>query len=491
MSPDVSELGHRLAAAHYTEENVAALLGVEDVLDATSGQAAYYARRMGDEEPLRTLVSLLLLGRPVGRRQAERVLGHDLLSLLERSGLALGHDSVEAKHLLVPWRGVTVAHDREDRRPLSPDHVVGIGGATSALASLVDRHPTGRALDLGCGCGVQALLAARHSERVTAIDINPRALRFARIGAALSGIANVELVEGDLFDPVREESFDLIVANPPFVISPDTTLAFRDSSLEGDEVSGVVIRDAARHLRDHGFAYVLASWTGERQDPLARVRRWLAGLGCDALVLHLEPDDPLAYAMRWVQYRPGDDERDYEQTIDRWTRYYGKQGIETIVSGAVVLRRRGGGGGWMHAARFNGRPTRRAAAHVARVFAGQDALAADPSDEALLRAVLRLPAPHELAQLLRYDGGEYRAEPVRIVAQDGCGVEPQVSAHVLHLLLRLDGHRPLAELLDEAKQEAGLPDDVLLEEGLRAVRTLLGNGCLEHAHAANPAERLS
>lgn len=62
---------------------------------------------------------------------------------------------------------------------------------------------------------MQALLAAKHSGHVVATDVNPRALAFTELGAALSGFDHVECREGSFFDPVEGERFDLVVSNPP------------------------------------------------------------------------------------------------------------------------------------------------------------------------------------------------------------------------------------------------------------------------------------
>ena len=103
-----------------------------------------------------------------------------------------------------------------------------------------------RSLDLGTGCGVQALHLADHSGEVVATDVNARALRLTRFNLALNGVANVDVRDGSLFEPVRDERFDLIATNPPFVISPGTgeRLVYRDSGLPGDGVVEHIVRAA-------------------------------------------------------------------------------------------------------------------------------------------------------------------------------------------------------------------------------------------------------
>ena len=63
---------------------------------------------------------------------------------------------------------------------------------------------------------------------MTAVDVNPRALRYAALNARLNGLANVETREGSWLEPVADERFDLVVCNPPYVLSPDRDYLFRD-----------------------------------------------------------------------------------------------------------------------------------------------------------------------------------------------------------------------------------------------------------------------
>ncbi len=73
------------------------------------------------------------------------------------------------------------------------------------------------ALDMGTGSGIGAVFAARHGYRVVAVDLNPEAVRCARINALLSRLdAQIDVRLGDLFAPVLAERFDLVLFNPPF-----------------------------------------------------------------------------------------------------------------------------------------------------------------------------------------------------------------------------------------------------------------------------------
>src|SRR5207253_5986818 len=125
------------------------------------------------------------------------------------------------------------------------------------------RRRVERALDIGTGNGFHALLAATHATHVVATDVNPRALAFTRISAALNGIDNVETRLGSLFEPVAGETFGLITCNAPYVISPEHRWQYRDAGFPADEFSRQVVTAAAAHLADDGFASVLVSWLAE------------------------------------------------------------------------------------------------------------------------------------------------------------------------------------------------------------------------------------
>jgi release factor glutamine methyltransferase len=95
--------------------------------------------------------------------------------------------------------------------------------ATWPLAALRPASPVPadaeglRVLDMGTGSGVGAIVAARRGFRSVAVDVNPEAVRCARINALLNRVEDqMEVRHGDLFDPVKGERFDLVLFNPPF-----------------------------------------------------------------------------------------------------------------------------------------------------------------------------------------------------------------------------------------------------------------------------------
>jgi len=223
--------------------------------------------------------------------------------------------------------------------------VLGISSASTSLAQLTVREPVERALDLGTGCGVQALHLADHAREVVATDVNVRALWMTRLNAALNGVdetTRLDVREGSLYEPVEGETFDLVVTNPPFVISParGERLVYRDSGLPGDEVVRRVVSEGPRHLRPGGWCQVLANWVIAAGTPWDEgLAGWVEGTGCDAWVVQREVADPAQYVELWLKDAGLHGTPEYAGRYDAWLSWFEEQGVEGVGFGWLNLRR--------------------------------------------------------------------------------------------------------------------------------------------------------
>ncbi|WP_437049661.1 HemK2/MTQ2 family protein methyltransferase [Streptomyces sp. enrichment culture] len=140
-------------------------------------------------------------------------------------------------------------------------------------------------LDVGTGSGALALRAARRGGRVTAVDLSRRAVCVARLNALLAGLP-VRVRRGNLFEPVRGESFDLILANPPYVPAPDGGIRPRgaarawDAGHDGRLVLDRICREGPALLRPGGVLLIVQS---ALSDP-GRTVGHLRGAGLKAAV---------------------------------------------------------------------------------------------------------------------------------------------------------------------------------------------------------------
>ena len=432
----MEELKRRLAAAGLDEASIGAMFGSAPNAESVPLQV----RRLVATDGRALLVQLFVLGEPV-RADALPVEAAEL----EAAGLVVRDgDLVRAPLRLAPYDGLLIAHDGEDAEH-DADHVGGMNNATRTMATLTIRRQVDRALDLGTGSGAQALLAVRHTRSVVATDVNQRALRYAALNARLNG-AVLDLREGSWFEPVADEQFDLIVANPPYVISPDSQFVFRDSGQEGDTVSRDVVRGAAAHLSEGGHATVMCNWicrsAGETWQPLAE---WVEGTGCDALLLAHEQVDPFHYAARWNEPLRSDPDA-FAGAIERWLDSYDRAGITGIGIGAVVLRRRTGAN-WHRGYDLEVPASGAAGEHLVRLFEATDAPLGDDDD--VLATRFSLIPGHRLEQRLVYRD-EYELSEVTMLLNDGVGLVARVDAAALPALFALDPGVPLREVIDEA-----------------------------------------
>ena len=348
-------LREALRAAGYTVDGVTDLLGQPAHRALSRNETGPGLRATGGGSPLETLTRLWPLQATVSEDHAQRALPGLVGSLCAAGVLDRSGDQVTARVDVRPYaeedRDWWVVSDLAPgldgtHEPVSPDHVLGVSSASTSLAQLTVREPVGRALDLGTGCGVQALHLGRHSAQVVATDVNRRALRMAEMTAALNDV-DVEVRRGSLFEPVAEEKFDLVVSNPPFVVSPATgrLLAYRDSGLPGDEVVRRLVQRAPRHLRAGGWCQLLANWVHLSAQPWQdRVTGWLVGSGCDAWVVQREVLDPAEYVELWLRDAGLHGSPRYADRYHTWLSWFEEQQVSGVGFGWVSLRRHQDGG---------------------------------------------------------------------------------------------------------------------------------------------------
>jgi release factor glutamine methyltransferase len=123
-------------------------------------------------------------------------------------------------------------------------------------------HREASVLDMGTGSGVCAVFAARHAQRVVAVDINPAAVRCAAINALLNDVEHkIDVRQGDLFAPVHGERFDLVLFNPPFLRGAPRD--HRDRAWRSSDAAERFASGLAAHLKPGGAALVLLSTFGD------------------------------------------------------------------------------------------------------------------------------------------------------------------------------------------------------------------------------------
>jgi methylase of polypeptide subunit release factors len=244
---------------------------------------------------------------------------------------------------------------------LRHDHVLGIGQASTTLVQTTIRRHAARALDLGTGCGIQTFHLLHHSEHVTATDISERALAFTRFNLLLNAEAlhvdparpeeRVSLRLGSLLEPVAGEEFDLVVSNPPFVITPRSTgeaaadqFTYRDGGLPGDDIVATLVRSLPGVLAPGGTAQLLGNWeitAGTSWEE--RPQSW-ASPDTDVWFIQREQLGPEQYAETWLQDASENrDRRHYQDAYAAYLDDFASRDVGGVGFGMIWLRRPAGG----------------------------------------------------------------------------------------------------------------------------------------------------
>ena len=408
--------------------------------------------RTSSGSPLHTLVRLFLMGTPVAAAVFQNAIRPMTLDAWRQAGLIAGNGTdITATIQLLPFQKLALAFDRPVRHgtTMQPDHVMGIGGSTITLSHLTIRNPVRRTLDLGTGCGVHALMAAVHSSHVTATDLNPRAVRLARFNALLNGVANVECLEGSLFEPVRHGRFDLVVTNPPFVISPEMRFIYRDGGMASDGICRRIVQEVPRHLNTGGFCQMLCNWAQEAdRDWRDRLTEWFAETGCDAWVMRSESLGAAEYAAKWIRHTERHDrEAAFAERFRQWTAYYEKLGIASIGSGLITLRKTESGANWFRADESPEKMEGPCGSEVARGFALMDFLQTVASDEQLLETRLRYAPDLRLEQQYEPTAEGWKTSASVIHLAKGLAYRGNTDPLIANLIVHCNGEKPLKDLV--------------------------------------------
>lgn len=335
-------------AHDYTVARMEAALGPSGLAALQRSDVAGIARRAAAAGPFGELLGLFVLGLPLTPQRVaalipeldlQAAIGCGLLDDVRHPGLLVAAvDLRPADTGRGPQWVISDIDGSMVPTQTRADHVLGVGQASMSLLAITPPGRAGRMLDLGTGCGVQLLAA--DAEQKVATDITPRCLDFAAATCALNGI-DADLRQGSWFAPVEGETFDRIVANPPFVVGPpEVGHTYRESGLHLDGATELVVREACRHLAPEGVATLLGAWvlTGD-EDWRMRIASWLPAQGVAAWVLLRDASDPEQYVWTWLTDEGGDPRSpEYREQAGRWLDHFAAEQISGIGFGYIFLQ---------------------------------------------------------------------------------------------------------------------------------------------------------
>ena len=475
-------LRYVLAAARFTPDEVLATIGVCDAASIKECDPLLLIQRTGGGSPLETHIRLFLIEMAVDTIALQNAIKPMSLEDWARMGLIEtdGRTAV-ARFKLVPYQDMVIACDLPGRLLTadSHDYVMGIGGSSLTLANLTVRRHSDTTLDLGTGCGFQAFLAARHSDCVIAVDRNRRAVELSAFNARLNGFSCVECREGDLFGPVEGITFDLIVSNPPFVISPETRYIYRDSGMAGDEICRRIVREAPRFLNENGICQILCNWAEiAGRDWRERLRVWFEGSECDAWVMRNQSRDVAAYAATWLRHTEKLETENLAERFGEWLSYYEKSGIERVGGGVITMRRRSGGRNWFHADDGVDTMYGPSGDSVLNGLDMRDFLNEVREDSALLHIPFMLCSDVRLVKQLMPKDGEWAEETSQIHMARGLHHKGGIDPYMERFLIQCDGIRTLGSLIREMAAALGVEQPRIESTLCDMVRIMVERGVL-------------
>ena len=273
-----------LSAASFNEAAICRTLGIARMSDVESVDLTRI-----DTSSVPAALPLLLrlfVGQGlVPRTEVERAIDRPTLEAFLKLGILGAGDfgeDVYARVLLYPVSGFWIASDRHshpDGSPFTaaPDIVFpAIFGGTLRFLSALPSSRAEAALDLCAGTGIGAFVMSRTSTRAVSSDVTERATHFARFNRALNGLGNVDVVRGDLYEAVKGETFDRIIAHPPYVPSLAVGAIWRDGGMTGEMLARRIVEGLPAHLRPGGLACIVSlgpDTAAARYED--RVRGWL------------------------------------------------------------------------------------------------------------------------------------------------------------------------------------------------------------------------
>ena len=485
-----------LESAGFSVETLSDLWGADAAAALRRGHRLPAQRATTTPSPRATLARLFVLGLPVERTGLEAALPTLGVDGAITLGLVGGDDLVHPLLDLRPYSFVDdhgvgawwIASDLGETAlggALREDHVLGIGGASTTLSSLMIHRRVGLALDLGTGCGIQAMHASRHADRVIATDISARAIELARFNAELNAIANIEFRLGDLFAPVAGIRFDHIVSNPPFVITPRAegvpAYEYRDGGMVGDDLVAAVVGGVADHLAPGGIAQLLGNWEYRADsDAFDRIGSWLdrASLPLDAWVIEREEQDAALYAETWIRdggTLPGPD---FDRLYSAWLDDFADRGVRAVGFGYVLLRAPAGAPALRRLERLPGQlghnPTG-LGGHLVECLSAHDWLAG-VDDWAIGRS--HLTAAADVTEERHYWPGAEDPTVMTLHQGGGFGRSVQLDTGLAAFVGACDGDLPVVAIIEAIAQLLEVDATTLHRELLPAVRELILTGFL-------------
>jgi len=455
---------------------------IPEVAEAQKAMQIYkpeVAERIGMDTALACLMRAFVLPYSTPEAQMREKLGEEFFALCDEAGF---WDRVEGgvvgSLLILEDERVFLLSDHGSKRlgDVEMYWVMNIGTSSVVVSDSIEHRRYGKVLDLCCGSGIQGFYVSPLAEKVVAVDRNPRALNYGRFGAAMNGQRNIEFRESDCYSAVEGEKFDLIACNPPYVMAPDRQAYYRDGGMGGDRFSEKILREAPLYLEEGGMAHVtcdVGSMDGKTGEE--RLRGWLEGNGCDALLMAGMKLTAAQYTKAWLKVEVG-----AQTEAQRWEEHFRELGVSEIQNWLVVLRKRSTGGENWH--RRESLPATRSGyfgTQVGRIFRSEDLVRS--ADAAIWATKLRISPDVRLERSLRVAKGKWVPEAARLRFESGLVMEFEVAPDTATLLQHFEAEKSAEKALRRIAADMGRGPEDVRRDLLGYLKHLIENGILYQA----------
>jgi methylase of polypeptide subunit release factors len=476
-SPVLRQLREILLASGYCEAGIAPTIN-EEPMQLPDAQA--------EPTPLNTLIRLFFISEDCQAHDvAEAIRPLSLLQLMSHGVTRWEGDLVAATVRIQPYQRMLFVFQRDAPDAAPEETLMLVSPSSLEVAHLMARLPARSALDIGTGCGFLASLVAPFCEQVCAIDLNPAAVRAAEFNARWNQLGNISFRAGNLLEPVHGQKFDLIVCNPPFLITPvpavfSARYIFKHSGMPGDAFCINLARQASHLLAEGGYFHMMFQW----EEPggrawSSRLEESFSGLGCDVWVARIMTVAPEQYIAEWIEGLSETEQADSELLAAQARKYFLERNVATTSTGLLTLRRAGHRKNHLW---FDEAPDDRLEPYgdsVAALFDTRIRIT-EAGDVSLLQEKLRVSSHLSMLQTSSIKDGQWTASSTEFLLTRGLkysfgDVHPEIAKLIAHL----DGHRTLQEAFAVSTHQHPASTKEAIATHLTGVRELLWYGFLE------------
>ncbi|HEV1992996.1 MAG TPA: class I SAM-dependent methyltransferase [Candidatus Acidoferrum sp.] len=388
---------------------------------------------------------------------------------------------------LYPVDPVHVASDRwsnPDGSPFKslPDILYPpVGPNTKQFLEVLPDSPCEAFLDLCSGTGVAGLIAAsQYARQAAAYDITERCAHFAEFSRRLNALENFTTGTGDLYEPAAAQTFDRIVAHPPYVPVIEPKWIFYGGGEDGEQITRRIIAGLPRYLRPGGALHCLAMVTERKGESLEhRVRQWLGGgeHGFDIAVVTRKTLDPGEFAVGSVLKQGGK----LSDTL-KFKTLFRELKVTALTYAMIMVQRSASPRSTFTVRRQSGPRTSRAEHEW--LLGWETAAAESTGNDLVLQSRLRASAHCELLALNRIQDGDWAAVGYKLQVDYPFDMEMRMEPWVGLLLPRCNGTLTGAEVFAALKKDGVLHAATPLGEFAALLRVLISGGFLLIVSAA-------